>query len=143
VLPNKGYLEAGLAEEVWERSKSDFNAYMGSVFEKLIRNPEVFLRLTSFRFTKLGRWWRKGEEIDLLALNEMERRALLIEVKWKELSEREATGILKDLERKSGLVGLEGWRKSYGLVAKSLEGKEELRAEGWLVRDLEDFKKKG
>ncbi|ASJ04833.1 MULTISPECIES: ATP-binding protein [Thermococcus] len=143
VLPNKGYLEAGLAEEVWERSKSDFNAYMGSVFEKLIRNPEVFLRLTGFRFTKLGRWWRKGEEIDLLALNEMEKRALLIEVKWKELSEREARGILKDLERKAGLVGLEDWEKSYGLMAKSLEGKKELRAEGWLVWDLEDFKEKG
>ncbi|NJE10625.1 ATP-binding protein [Thermococcus sp. MAR1] len=139
VLPNKGYLEAGLAEEVWERSKSDFNAYMGFIFEKLIRNPEVFLRLTSFRFTKLGRWWRKGEEIDIVSLNEMEKRALLIEVKWKELSEREARGILKDLERKAGLVGLEGWEKSYGLVAKSLEGKEELRAEGWLLWDLEDF----
>ncbi|AFL95943.1 putative ATPase (AAA+ superfamily) 10 [Thermococcus cleftensis] len=143
VLPNKGYLEAGLAEEVWERSKSDFNAYMGSVFGKLIRIPEVFLRLTGFRFTKLGRWWRKGEEIDLLALNEMGRRALLIEVKWKELSEREARGILKDLERKAGLVGLEDWGKNYGLVAKSLEGKKELRAEGWLVWDLEDFKEKG
>ncbi|NJE02736.1 ATP-binding protein [Thermococcus sp. MV11] len=143
VLPNKGYLEAGLAEEVWERSKSDFNAYMGSVFGKLIRIPEVFLRLTGFRFTKLGRWWRKGEEIDLLALNEMEKRALLIEVKWKELSEREARGILKDLEGKAGLVGLEDWEKSYGLMAKSLEGKKELRAEGWLVWDLEDFKEKG
>ena len=141
VLPNKSYLEAGLAEEVWERSKSDFNAYMGSVFEKLTRNPEVFLRLTSFRFTKLGRWWRKGEEIDIVSLNEMEKRALLIEVKWKELSEREARGILNDLERKAGLVGLEDWEKSYGLVAKSLEGKKELRAEGYLVWDLGDFER--
>ncbi|WP_258084090.1 ATP-binding protein [Thermococcus thermotolerans] len=141
VLPNKGYLEAGLAEEVWERSKSDFNAYMGSVFEKLIRNPEVFLRLTGFRFMKLGRWWRRGEEIDLVALNERERKALFIEVKWKGLSEREARRILKDLERKAELVDLEGWEKSYGLVAKSLKGKEELRAEGWLVWDLEDFER--
>ncbi|ASJ12794.1 ATP-binding protein [Thermococcus thioreducens] len=148
VLPNRSYLEAGLAEEVWERSKSDFNAYMGSVFEKLTRNPEVFLRLTSFRFTKLGRWWRQGEEIDIVSLNEMEKRALLIEVKWKDLSEREARGILKDLKRKGELVGLDGWRKAYGLVAKSLEGKKELRAEGYLVWDLEDldgprFKGKG
>jgi len=141
VLPNKGYLEAGLSDEVWERSKGDFNTYMGSVFEKLIRNPEVFLRLTSFSFTKLGRWWRKGEEIDIVALNETEKRSLLIEAKWKELGEREARGILRDLERKEGLVGLGGWEKSYGLVAKSLEGKEELRAEDWLVWDLEDFER--
>ncbi|WP_461864059.1 DUF234 domain-containing protein, partial [Thermococcus sp.] len=138
-LPNKGYLEAGLAEEVWERSKGDFNAYMGSVFEKLVRNPEVFLKLTGFRFTKIGRWWHRGEEIDLVALNERERKALFVEVKWKELSKKETRGILKDLKRKAELVGMEGWEKSYGLVAKKVEDKEELGAEGWLVWDLEDF----
>ncbi len=139
VLPNKGYLEAGLAEEVWERSKGDFNAYMCSIFEKLARNPEVFLRLTGFRFTKLGRWWHRGEEIDLVALNERERKALFVEVKWKELSEKETRGILKDLKRKAELVRLIDWKKSYGLVAKNVEVKEELRAEDWLVWDLEDF----
>ncbi|WP_297069185.1 DUF234 domain-containing protein, partial [Thermococcus sp.] len=140
-LPNKGYLEAGLAEEVWERSKGDFNAYMGSVFEKLVRNPEVFLKLTGFRFTKLGRWWHRGEEIDLVALNERERKALFVEVKWKELSKKETRGILKDLKRKAELVTLEDWKKSYGLVAKRIEGEYELRNEGWLVWDLEDFER--
>jgi len=107
VLPNKSYLEAGFAKEVWKRSAEDFNLYLGSVFERLVRNPEVFLKLTGFRFTKLGRWWRKGEEVDLIALNEREKKALFVEVKWKDLSEREARGILKDLERKAELVGLE------------------------------------
>jgi len=41
----------------------------------------------------------------LLALNEREKKALVVEVKWKDLSEREARGILKSLERKSELVG--------------------------------------
>ncbi|MCD6524765.1 MAG: ATP-binding protein [Thermococcus sp.] len=139
VLPNKSYLEAGLAEEVWERSAEDFNLYLGSVFERLVRNPEVFLSLTGFRFTKLGRWWRKGEEIDIVALDEREKRALFVEVKWKELSEREARGVLKDLERKADLVGLEGWEKSYGLIAKSVEGKGRLKEESYLIWDLEDF----
>jgi len=141
VLPNKSYLEAGLAEEVWERSKGEFNTYMGSVFERLMGNPEVFLRLTKFRFTKLGRWWRKGEEIDLLALNEREKKALLIEVKWKELSEGEARGILKDLERKAELVGLDGWEKHCGLVAKGIKGKGELMKESWQVWDLKDLER--
>ncbi len=141
VLPNKGYLEAGLAEEVWERSKDDFNAYMGSVFEKLIGNPGVFLRLTGFRFTKLGRWWHRGEEIDLVALDERERKALFVEVKWRSLSEREARGILKDLERKAELVGLDDWEKGYGLVAKRVEEKKELRAKNFLVWDLKDFER--
>ena len=41
-----------------------------------------------FRFTRIGRWWRKGEEVDLVALNESEKKALCVEVKWKKLSER-------------------------------------------------------
>ncbi|WP_456398046.1 ATP-binding protein [Palaeococcus sp. (in: euryarchaeotes)] len=137
VLPNKSYLEAGLAEEVWERSREDFNTYMGGVFEKLVRKPEVFMKLTDFRFTRIGRWWYKGEEIDLVALNEREKKALFVEVKWRALKEREARRILKDLERKAELVGLDGWEKHYGIVAKEIEGKEELR----LAWDLKDFKK--
>jgi AAA+ ATPase superfamily predicted ATPase len=94
-----------------------------------------------FRFTKIGRWWLKGEEINLVAINEREKKALFVEVKWKELEEREARGILRDLKRKAELVGLEGWEESYGLVAKSVEGKDGLREEGFLVWDLKDFER--
>ena len=48
---------------------------------------------------------------------------------------------MRDLERKAESVGLEGWEKSYGVVAKDVEGKEELREEGWLAWDLEDFER--
>ncbi|WP_457750789.1 hypothetical protein [Thermococcus sp.] len=40
---------------------------------------------------------------------------------------------------KAGLVGLDGLEKSYGLVAKKVEGKVELREEGPLVWDFGDF----
>lgn len=60
-------------------------------------------------------------------LNEREKKAPFVEVKWKNLKERKAKGVLIDLERKAKLVGLEGWRKSYGLVAKKVEGRDELR----------------
>ncbi len=43
-------------------------------------------------YHRFGRWWHKGEEIDLVALNEREKKALFVEVKWKELKEREARG---------------------------------------------------
>ncbi len=63
--------------------------------------------------TKIGRWWRKKES-DLLALDERNKKALFVEVKWRDLREREAKGILKDLRRKAGLVGLDGWGKTMG-----------------------------
>ncbi|WCN28368.1 hypothetical protein [Thermococcus kodakarensis] len=54
--------------------------------------------------------------------------------------EREAKGILKDLVRKSTLVGLDGWETDYGLIARKVAGKEELRKEGYPTWDLGDFK---
>ncbi|AFL94337.1 putative ATPase (AAA+ superfamily) 2 [Thermococcus cleftensis] len=140
VYPLRGEIEMGL--DVVEDIKVEFNHYLGFVFEKVAEQFLVGLNRAGrlpFRFTRIGRWWRKSEEIDLLALNERENKVLSIEVKWKELSEREARGILGDLERKIELVGLDGWEKSYGLVARKVDGKESLRSRGWLVWDLEDF----
>ncbi|MBP1910761.1 ATP-binding protein [Thermococcus stetteri] len=130
--------------DFWEEFLEDYNRYLGEVFEGIAR--EFLLRLNKrgelpFRFTKIGRWWHKGEEIDLVSLNDRERKALFVEVKWKGLEEREARGILKDVERKAELVGLDGWEKRYGLVAKKVERKEGPRKEGWLVWDLEDFER--
>ncbi|MCD6373086.1 MAG: ATP-binding protein [Thermococcus sp.] len=140
VKPNRGKIELGTFEMDWDA----FNTYVGRAFEGIARQFLIELNHVGqlpFKFTKIGRWWRRGEEIDLVALNEHERKALFVEVKWNDLSEREARGILRDLERKAELVGLEGWEKGYGVVAKSVEGKEELREEGWLAWDLEEFER--
>ncbi|WP_371731561.1 ATP-binding protein [Thermococcus sp. MV11] len=140
VKPNRGRIEIGTFEMDW----GAFNTYIGRAFEEVSKQFLIQLNKSGnlpFMFTKVGRWWHKSEEIDLVALSEGEKKALFVEVKWKELSEREARGILKDLERKTGLVALDGWDKSCGLVAKKVEGKDGLREEGWLVWDLEDFER--
>ena len=141
IYPNLSAIEEGVFD-VGE-IKRDYTHYLGPVFEKVARQFLIELNRAGelpLRFTKIGRWWRKGEEIDLVALNERGKKALFIEVKWKSLSEREARGILKDLERKSKLTGLDDWEKNYGLVTKTVKGKNELRAKGWLLWDLDDFK---
>ena len=141
VYPRREEMELGL--DVVDSIKDEFNDYVGLAFEEVARQSLIKLNKAGrmpFRFTRIGRWWHRGEEIDLVALNEREKKALFVEVKWRDLSEREARGILKDLERKAELVGLHGWEKSYGLLAKGINGKETLREEGWLVWDLGDFK---
>lgn len=128
--------------DFWEEFLEEYNAYLGGIFEDVARQFLVGLNRVGklpFRLTKIGRWWHKNEEIDLVALNERERRALLVEVKWKDLSVREVRGVLKDLERKGELIGLDGWEKSYGIVAKKVEGKGRLRENGFFTWDLSDF----
>jgi len=141
VHPNVDLIETGQGDVLAQMVMEDLNEYLGFVFEEIARQFLIELNKAGrlpFRFTRIGRWWR-GEEIDLVALNERERKALFVEVKWKNLSEREARGILRDLERKGELVGLDGWEKSYGLIARRVEGKEELRAERYHVWDLSEF----
>ena len=128
--------------DFWGEFLEEYNAYLGGIFEDVARQFLIKLNKAGrlpFRFTKVGRWWRKGEEIDIVALNERERRALLVEIKWKDLSMRKSRGVLKDLKRKGELIGLEGWEKSYGLVARKVKGKERLGENGFLAWDLSDF----
>ncbi|ALM74713.1 ATP-binding protein [Thermococcus barophilus] len=139
VYPNSDLIETGEGEELIELVMKDFNNYLGWIFEEIAKQFLIELNKRKelpFRFTRIGKWWHKKEEIDLLALNERERKVLFVEVKWKNLSEREAKRILEKLERKSKLVGLEGWEMVYGLVAKRVEKKE-----SWLVWDLKDFER--
>ncbi|GAB6102259.1 ATP-binding protein [Thermococcus atlanticus] len=130
--------------EFWSEFLEEYNHYLGDVFEGIAREFLIELNKTGklpFRFAKIGRWWQKGEEIDLLALDERNKKALFVEVKWRDLREKEARGILKDLERKAGLVGLNGWEENYGIVARRIEGKGSLRDRGYFAWDLEDFKR--
>ncbi|ASJ09096.1 ArsR family transcriptional regulator [Thermococcus siculi] len=140
-FPRRDEIEMGF--DVVENIKDDFNEYLGLTFEGIAKQFLIELNKRGklqFKFTKIGRWWHKNEEIDLVALNEREKKALFAEVKWTELKDREARGILRDLERKAELVGLDGWEKHYGLVVKKVKGKERLRGEGFLAWDLGDFK---
>ena len=79
--------------------------------------------LLPFRFMKIGGWWSK-KVIDLIALNEREKKAMFFEVKWGDLNAREAKKILEKLERKSELTGLDEYTKYFGIVARKIKGKE-------------------
>ncbi len=103
-------------------------------FEDLAR--EFLLLKRPFEFETLGRWWFRGEEIDIVALGKDE--VSLIEVKWRDLSERDGRRVLRELKGKAKLVRFDGAFR-FGLIARSVEGKEELGSEGYLVWDLEDF----
>ncbi|WP_010479730.1 DUF234 domain-containing protein [Thermococcus zilligii] len=62
-----------------------------------------------FKFTRIGRWWHRDEEIDLVAVGSNGKKVLLVEVKWRDLRKREARGVLRDLKRKFDLMGLSEW----------------------------------
>ena len=79
VLPNQELIEMGRNELLYEIIKENYNDYSGLILEQYFRQKIS----EEERVTKVGRYWdRKGEnEIDVIALNDIDRKAFVAEVK--------------------------------------------------------------
>ncbi|HJH28744.1 MAG TPA: ATP-binding protein [Methanosarcinaceae archaeon] len=121
-----------------ELVKKDINAYFGLAFEGVAKELLIDLNKKGaipFRFLNIGRWWDKDTEIDLIAFDDKNRDAIFCEVKWKHLTRQEAEHIIKGLKDKAEKVK-GNWNEHYCLIAKKIEGKEQL---DFLAFDLEDI----
>ena len=87
----------------------DFNTYSGRFLEKYFKEKLA----VSGKFNNIGSYWEKGNrnEIDIVALNEAERKALIAEVK---LNKQKAS--LQNLHQKS--VRLMNFLKDYQITFK-------------------------
>jgi len=142
VRPNKRQLELGLEEGVWESVREGFNRYLGQGFEDVCCDALVEMtrrNMLPILVHRIGKWWRRETEINLLALETTGRRALALEAKWSCIDHREARRTLAELAVKAAQVsGVE--ESLQGIMAKEIEGKEEIRREGFIALDLQDIK---
>jgi len=103
VFPNRSRLEIGKSQEVLDKIKETFEQHLSYVFEDVCR--EYCLELMKngdIRFTSLGRWWQRNEEIDIVALDEETKTIYFGEVKWSK--KPVGVDILEQLKNKSVLV---------------------------------------
>ena len=79
IYKNSSAIEIKNFNYVRKYVKRDFNTFLGKILEKYFKEKLML----SDEFSYIGSYWdRKGEnEIDIIALNEIEKRALLAEVK--------------------------------------------------------------
>ncbi len=122
--------------------EDELSGYFGKRFEIFVRDDLFKYIPVSERFDHIGKWWHRDKEIDLVALNRTSMEILFIECKWKDMSPRDAKRELGKLEEKSEHVLWDSDRKDFGLIAKSIDKKEDLRGSGYLVMDLADFRSK-
>lgn len=124
--------------------RNNFNSFLGEVFEDISKEfiVEAYRKgVIPFNISKIGRWWQRSEEVDIVTLGEKEKEIGFFECKWGVLSEKEASKIMEKLKNKAEILN---WYKDdrkeyYGLLAKNVEGKENLRDKGYFVFDLKDF----
>lgn len=135
VFTNKSMIELGLEKEVFEKIMTDFNAYVGKCFEDICM--EMLVSSRRFPLTKIGRWWHKDKEIDIVGLNDETKEILFAECKWQE--NVDALKVIKELKEKAVHVEWNNGtrREYYAVFAKSF--KERISEEGVVLFDLKEM----
>ena len=123
VHQNQGSLDLGLADAVLaQRLRPTFDQFVSYAFEEAARAHVARLarhgQLT-FLPERVGSWWDRTGEVDVVAISDADGALLLGECKWS--VNPVGTDVLDDLQRKTRLVDPEGrWPSvSYALFAKA------------------------
>lgn len=122
VAPFREDLEQGFPERAWQTIDQQLPAFVGSTaFEELCRDwikrrgAQGYL---PFRPEKVGSYWDRTTQVDVVALNWGEKTALLGEARWT--SRPLSTQSLDELRAKSAAVLPEaGWHIHYALFSRS------------------------
>ena len=141
VRPNKRQLELELEKNVWHSIREEFKAHLGRIFEDIC--TEVLVEMTKknllpVHVEKIGKWWWKETEIDIVGLEDKSKKALAIEAKLTEVNYQEAKRLLSELSIKAKQI-----RNTkeciLGVMAKKIGNKEKIRDEGFIALDLQDM----
>ncbi|MCB9346634.1 MAG: ATP-binding protein [Lewinellaceae bacterium] len=107
IYKNKGTVEIGNFEYLKSLVKRDFPTYSGRFLEKYFMEKLAL----SGKWSEIGSYWERGfkNQIDIVAINRMEKTALLSEVKRKEkqYSEQQLRSKALQLQRQLGGYQLE------------------------------------
>lgn len=137
VNPHLDMLERGNASLVVDQYvRPQFARYVGKHFEEIVMDLFDHINrdeILPFVFTRIGSWWHRGEEIDIVCLAENPYRILFCECKWQDGVD--APNVLAELRRKAPHVSWHNDRRSeyFCVVARSFSR----RGEG-ICFDLDD-----
>ncbi|PKN97697.1 MAG: hypothetical protein CVU43_17070 [Chloroflexi bacterium HGW-Chloroflexi-5] len=106
IQPNQSGLDLGLADAILkQRILPDLDHFVSTAFEEAAIAFTARLAQTgglTFLPERIGGWWDRDAEIDVLAINQTEKTALVGECKWS--VSLVGTNILDDLKQKSQVL---------------------------------------
>ena len=118
-FPFMGELELRNKMPSLKAFKDSFEYIVAQNYEKVAQEILHQYQDKIFTFHKVGRWWNKDEEIDIVALNNQTNEILFGEVKWSK--KKIGTKIYEELKRKSQKVewGKQDRKEYFCLFSKS------------------------
>jgi len=83
IRPNIPLLELGLHKRVLNEIKEKIDKHASTTFEKIaLQHMALQAKKGKMPFTKIGKWWNSETEIDIVAVDEKNRKVYFVEVKW-------------------------------------------------------------
>jgi len=138
VYINKQEIEKGNSDIIL-RGGEEFNRYVSFKFEEYCKEIVPFI---FSNFIKIGKWWHKDKEIDIVALNEKDKEILFAECKWQD--NVDAKKIVDELKEKSQYVewNNDKRKESFAVFAKSFSKKiKEFEGKKVHCFDIKDLEK--
>jgi AAA+ ATPase superfamily predicted ATPase len=139
---NISIMEEGDTERAKEVFERDFDQYVSIDFEEIATD----IVRNRMNYQKVGSWWnRRGDEIDIVALNERNKEILFGEVKWR--NRKIGCDVLDKLMEKKEIVkwNNEDRKERFLMVSKSgftkkcLERMDDGGIMHWDLKDIENF----
>ncbi len=141
VYPYRKEIEMGQSEFVYDEHIAPFlSQYIGPRFEEIILDIFYLFNASGIfpvRFSEMGRWWHKEEEIDIVACDPKSDTILFCECKWQDNVHVEK--IVQSLKKKAPLVqwGTCNRHEIYCVIGRSLVRHRE--DDPILAYDLDDL----
>lgn len=149
VYPFKEEIVLGISRPAEEYFRKNFNVYLGHIFEDIAKQFLQKVYGSSFgrqwgviRRTEKGKTLSEIYEIDLLSVDESRKVIRAFEVKWRDLSLKEAERTARALEQQVKALPvneLADYRIEIGLIAKRIKSKRSLKNKNISVFDINDF----
>lgn len=139
VFQYRSELEMEKKEYVMDIIRKEMKSNTGRYAESIIH------QYVGAEYMRVGSWWnRKGDEIDIVAINEKKKEILFGEVKWR--NRYIGCDVLEELMEKKELVKWhnEGRKEKFLMVSKSGFTKkclERMESEGIMHWDLKDIER--
>ncbi len=103
VFPNKSFIEEGDTDYIIKNKiRPELDIFVSQTYEEVCRSCVRKGLSKGMKFNKVGRWWTKDTEIDIVGINEDDNAILFGEAKWSE--KPVGINILNELKTKAEKV---------------------------------------
>ena len=140
VYSNKSMIEEGKNKLLLKQISDEFKKQVSFVFEEISRQFLLQSQNLPFIFNRIGKWWDKKREIDIVAINEQKKEIMFCECKWQE--NINPLEIFEGLKEKARFIDWNNQRRKeyYIIIAKSFKNRK-IKEPDLILFDLKDMEK--